>query len=105
MKSFGDKKRWVSLYAWDTYTYVCGYSVKYPDLIVTLSFYSAIIIGNILKKGIALMGVIHPATIMLHSITYYQIVNFQYHIIAGYLIEYRLCDLDVRSFVFYDHSC
>ena len=51
------------------------------------------------------MCIIHPATIMLHSITYYQIINFQHHIIAGYLIEYRLCDFDVRSFVFYDHSC
>ncbi len=50
--------------------------INTTQLIGTLLHWHIIIIRNILKKHITLLLIIHLATIMLHSITHYQIIDF-----------------------------
>ena len=58
--------------------------------------------GNLRQKKVCFCIVINMAAVMIQSVADNQIINFQDHVIPGYLIKYCLRDFYMWSFVFHN---
>ena len=62
------------------------------------------VVWNVLKERIGVVGVVHLAAVVLQTVADYQIFHTHYDVVAAYLVEHLLGDVDVRCLVFYDHA-
>ena len=57
-----------------------------------------------MKEGVGLSRIIDLAAIVGESVAYNEVVYLQYHIVAAYLLENLLGDVDRWSLVFNDDT-
>ena len=62
------------------------------------------VIWNIAQKRVCLVVIVHVATIMLKTVTDDEIFYLHDYVVAAYLVEDLLRDVDVWGFVLDNHS-
>ena len=62
------------------------------------------VLGNFLHECVAVVGVVHFATVVLKSVTYNEIVYFKYEVVSCYLRECVFVDGYTGGFVFDNNS-
>lgn len=55
---------------------------------------------NFGQEDVTLRVIVDLAAIVTQTVTHNEIFHFQYHVIACYLVEYRLCYFYMGGFVF-----
>lgn len=60
---------------------------------------------NFGQEDITLRVIVDLAAIVTQTVTHNEIFHFQYHVIACYLVEYRLCYFYMGGFVLHYQLC